>query len=371
MTVRSALYVNVWRAALPGVVLAIVLALLAKFGSHEIGRALVDGRASPVSPVLLGIVLGVLWRHFVGLGARTEIGVRWILGTLLGVGIALVGLRLTLPGLAGVGLIALPVVIACISVAVGVSLWVGRWLGLSPGLQSLLAVGSAVCGCTAIVATAPAIKARDIDTGTALACVVLIGSTGMLLYPWLAAAIFGGEALPSGVFLGTAVHDTSQVIGAALIYAQQFNSPDAVAVASATKLLRNLSIIVLVPAFAWAAHARAVRAGLDADTPAARRRPVVPGFVLAFVALVLARALGDQLVGGHAAAAGNWAAFLDVAQDTSELLLICGMTAVGLNLSLTNLGQVGIRPVVAAVVIAAATAACSLGLTYVFVTFVA
>ncbi|MEZ5533131.1 MAG: putative sulfate exporter family transporter [Steroidobacteraceae bacterium] len=371
MTVRAAILANARRAALPGVALAIALALLAKFGSHEIGRALVDGRASPVSPVLLGIVLGVLWRHFVGLGARTEVGVRWILGTLLGVGIALVGLRLTLPGLAGVGLVALPVVIACITVAVGVSLWIGRLLGLSPGLQSLLAVGSAVCGCTAIVATAPAIRARDIDTGTALACVVLIGSSGMLLYPWLAAAVFGGAALPSGVFLGTAVHDTSQVIGAALIYAQQFDSPDAVAVASATKLLRNLSIILLVPAFAWAAHARATRAGRAADAPAARRRPVVPGFVIAFVVLVMVRALGDHLVTDHAAAAGNWAVFLDVAQATSELFLICGMTAVGLNLSLTNLGEVGIRPVIAAVVIAVATATCSLGLTYLFVTFVA
>lgn len=360
------------RAALPGALLAMALALVARFGSHELGSLFVGDRPSPVSPVLLGIVLGVLWRHFVGVGARTAAGVQWILGTLLGIGIALVGLRLTLPGLAGVGVIALPVVLLCIVAAVLVSRLVGRALGLSPGLQSLLAVGSAVCGCTAIVATAPAIKARDIDTGTALTCVVLIGSLGMLLYPWLASAVFGSEALPSGVFLGSAIHDTSQVIGASLIFAQQFDAPDAVAVASATKLLRNLSIIVLVPLLAWTAHAQASRAAVEPGTGGARRRPVVPWFVVVFVALVVVRALGDQrfaagAAGAAAGAAGAWTGLLGAAQSISELFMICGMTAVGLNLSLANMGQVGMRPVIAAAAIAGATAATSLGLTWAFV----
>ncbi|HNR22805.1 MAG TPA: putative sulfate exporter family transporter [Steroidobacteraceae bacterium] len=350
-----------WLAVLPGAALALALALTAKIGTQEIGAALANGRPSPVSPVLVGIVIGVLWRHFIGVGARTEAGVRWILGTLLLVGIALVGLRLTLPGLAGVGRVAIPVVVVCILVALAVSQLVGRAFGLSAELRRLLAVGSAVCGCTAIVATAPVIRARAIDTGTALTCVVLIGSTGMLLYPWIAALVFGTDPLPAGVFLGSAIHDTSQVIGASLIYSQQFASPDAVAVASATKLLRNLSIIVLVPLFGWLAHAETTRQPDTASS--ARRRPLVPWFIVAFVALVVVRALGDQFVADRAALAGGWGATLDVAQTLSELFMICGMTAVGLNLSLANLGQVGMRPFAAALVIAVATAACSLGLT--------
>jgi uncharacterized integral membrane protein (TIGR00698 family) len=363
MALSAGTHAGTWRAAIPGVLLAAALALAAKFGSHEIGSALVHGRPSPISPVLLGIVFGVLWRHFIGVGERTEAGVRWILGTLLGIGIALVGLRLTLPGLAGVGLVALPVVVLCILTAIFVSKLVGRLFGLSQGLQSLLAVGSAVCGCTAIVATAPAIKARDIDTGTALACVVLIGSLGMLLYPWLASAVFGSDALPSGVFLGSAIHDTSQVIGASLIYAQQFNSPDAVAVASATKLLRNLSIIVLVPLLAWAAHAQAARESGEVPAGGARRKAVVPWFVIAFVVLVIARGLGDQFVASDSSAAGAWGGLLGAAQSMSELFMICGMTAVGLNLSLANTSRIGWRPFAAALVIAIATAGCSLGLT--------
>lgn len=355
-----------WHAVLPGAALALALAFTAKIGAQEIGSALASGRPSPISPVLAGIILGVLWRHFIGVGARTEAGIRWILGTLLLIGIALVGLRLTLPGLAGVGRVAIPVVVACILVALFVSRLIGRAFGLSSELRNLLAVGSAVCGCTAIIATAPVIRARAIDTGTALTCVVLIGSVGMLLYPWIAAMVFGTDPLPAGVFLGSAIHDTSQVIGASLIYSQQFASPDAVAVASATKLLRNLSIVVLVPLFGWLAHAEAAR---QPGAAAPQRRPLVPWFVVAFVVLVIVRALGDQFVAGRAGLAGAWGSALDGAQTLSELFMICGMTAVGLNLSLANMGQVGIRPFAAALTIAVATAACSLGLTSLVVAF--
>jgi len=76
----------------------------------------------------------------------------------------------------------------------------------------------------------------------------------MLLYPWLADLVFHGNARAAGVFLGTSIHDTSQVIGAALIYAQQFGVPDAVPVAGFTKLLRNLSMLALIPLAAWSAE---------------------------------------------------------------------------------------------------------------------
>lgn len=354
--------VRALRSAAPGVVLAIGLALAAKFGSKEIEASLANGHPSALSPVLLAIVLGILWRHFVGVGPDAERGVQWILGTLLKVGIALIGLRLTLQGLAGVGLIALPVVAACIATALFVSEAVGRMLGLTAGLRQLLAVGSAVCGCTAIVATAPAIRSRPLETSTALTCVVLVGSLGMLLYPWLAAAVFQGESLPVGVFLGSAIHDTSQVIGASLISAQQFGSPHVVAVASATKLFRNLSIVILVPALALLSRTRSQPA--SDQNAEVRGEPMIPAFVVWFVVLVLVRALGD-----HVFAAGSaqhaWLQTMSASQALSELLMICGMTAVGLSVSLSQMYEVGLRPICAALVVAVATASCSLGLTYV------
>jgi uncharacterized integral membrane protein (TIGR00698 family) len=351
-----------WRAAVPGAALAIALALTAHFGSKALKASIAHGSASAISPVLLGIVLGMLWRHFIGLGPQAARGVEWILTTLLRAGIALVGLRLTLDGLASAGPRALLVVAACITTAWLVATVVGRMLGLSTPLRQLLAVGSAVCGCTAIMATAPAIRARPLETGTALTCVVLIGSLGMVLYPWIAAALFPGANVPVGVFLGSAIHDTSQVVGASLIYAQQFSAPDVVAIASATKLFRNLSIVALIPLMAWLGRADE-RAALDEGVEI-RRSQVVPAFVIWFMVFVVIRALGDHFVPGTGPIHDGWLQAVSASQTLSEILLICGMTAVGLNISLVQMYSTGARAIVTALVVAAATAACSLSLTY-------
>lgn len=348
-----------WRVVVPGVALTLALALAARLGSSEITSALMDGKASPVSPVLLGIVFGILWRHFVGLGSNAGQGVQWTLGTILRIGIALVGLRLTLSGLAGVGPAAFAVVVACITTALVVSKVIGRMLGLSSAMQALLAVGCAVCGCTAIVATAAAIRARPVETGLALTCVVLIGSFGMLAYPWLAAAVLHERALPVGIFLGSAIHDTSQVVGASLIYAQQFGAPDVVGYASATKLFRNLSIIILMPLMAWSTRPRMQSASSESVSS---RPALVPQFVIWFVAFVLVRTLGDQLVTTSAQAQQTWLQAVSAVQVMSDLFMTCGMTAVGLTVCLTQMQRVGFRPICAAVIIAAATATCSLGM---------
>ncbi len=350
-----------WRVAVPGVALTLALALAARVGSGEIASLLMDGRASPVSPVLLGIVFGILWRNLIGLGSSARQGVQWILASILRIGIALVGLRLTLSGLAGVGPAAVAVVVACIATALVVSKAVGRMLGLSSVMQGLLAVGSAVCGCTAIIAASPSLRARPVETSVALTCVVLIGSLGMLLYPWLAAVVFHEEMLPVGIFLGSAIHDTSQVIGASLIYAQQYDSPEVVGFASATKLFRNLSIIILVPLLAWSAQAHSKP---DAEHAASCREPRVPRFVIWFVVFVLVRTLGDQLIAGDAHTRQMWLQAISASQVASDLFMTCGMTAVGLSVSVSQMHQVGFRPICAAVIIAAATATCSLGMIH-------
>jgi uncharacterized integral membrane protein (TIGR00698 family) len=351
-----------WRMVAPGAGLTIALALAASFGSNELKSLLMNGKASPVSPVLLGILFGILWRHFFGLGAAAQQGVQWTLATILRIGIALVGLRLTLQGLAGVGPTAIVIVTACITTAMLVSKVMGRLLGLSPVMQGLLAIGSAVCGCTAIVAASPAIRARPAETGAALTCVVLIGSLGMLLYPWLAATVFEQHTLPVGIFLGSAIHDTSQVIGASLIYAQQFNAPEVVGFASATKLFRNLSIIIIVPLMALSARAR--NDSKPAEHTSAGSEALIPPFVIWFVVFVIVRTLGDQFVATDAHAQQLWLQGIGTSLLVSDLFLVCGMTAVGLSVSLAQMYQVGFRPICAALVIAVATATCSLGLTY-------
>lgn len=350
-----------WRSVVPSVLLSIVLAVVAQVISKQFVVS-ASGRAVPaISPVLIGMVLGLTWRQFVGLAPDSDRGVRWVVENVLRAGIALVGLRLTLHGLAIVSVVAVPVVVSCVAVALLMTRLVGRALGVSSSLRQLIAVGTAVCGCTAIIATAPSVRARTDETATALTCVVLLGSVGMMLYPWLAEAVFAGSALPIGVFLGSAIHDTSQVVGAALIYSQQLGSSDVVGIASATKLLRNLSIVALVPLMAWSA-ARA-RTEVGGGTMAAiDRARVAPAFVIWFIAFVAVRAVGDHVLADHSAE-HLWRRALSVSQGLSELLLICGMTAVGLSIAVADVFRIGPRAMVTALIVALATASCSLGLT--------
>ena len=105
----------------------------------------------------------------------------------------------------------------------------------------------------------------------------------------------------AGVFLGTAIHDTSQVIGAALIYSQQAAAPAALAAASVAKLLRNLSIAVLIPVAAWLTQRHEARSAPDERDAAGdgarwHAPPLVPLFVLAFIGFIVLRTAGDALL---------------------------------------------------------------------------
>jgi uncharacterized integral membrane protein (TIGR00698 family) len=336
-------------AALPGLAFAVALAIAAKL--------LYYATDSAVSPVLCAIALGILWRNTAGIGGWAEPGLEFAGRTLLRIGIALIGLRLTLLVLADVSLAAIPIVLAAVFVALVTTLGLGRLLGVDNGMRTLLAAGTAICGCTAIIAVAPSINARKADIGIALTCVVVFGSIAMMTYPWLAGALFGHQALPAGMFLGASIHDTSQVVGASLIYADHFYAPDAVPIAGLTKFLRTLGLLVLVPAAAWWG-ARGAEASVAGAMPGLARR-AVPVFVLCFVGFVVLRTVGDYYAGDRIP---TWQAVLGLAQATSEWLLLIGMAAVGLGVTFTHLHEAGWRPIALSFLAALATGATALGM---------
>ncbi len=320
----------------------------------------------PLSPVMCAVVLGMLWRNTVGVPAWATRGLDWAMHRLLRIGIALVGLRLTLSGATAIAVTALPVALMCLTVALLAGTAIARVLAVPRRLGLLLAVGTAVCGCTAVVAMSPVIRARHAETAFAVTCVVLFGCTAMLFYPWVAGRFLAVSPLHAGIFLGTAIHDTSQVIGAALIYSQQAAAPAALAAASVAKLLRNLSIALLLPAAAWLTQ-RQDAAQRPAPYPeplagraaAAGRAALVPFFVVAFVAFIVVRTAGDALL--HASPA--WQALVNTGYTTSDLFLTCGMTAVGLSVAFTDMWRIGWRPLAAGFTIATLAGGCSLLLT--------
>jgi uncharacterized integral membrane protein (TIGR00698 family) len=352
------------RQTAPGIAVAVALALIARAIADALAQGALGLPRLPLSPVMCAVVLGMLWRNTLGVPGWATNGLKWAMHQLLRTGIALVGLRLTLAGAGSIALTALPVALTCLAVALFAGLGLARLFGVGTRLGALLAIGTAVCGCTAVVAMSPVIRARHAETAFAVTCVVLFGCAAMLCYPWVAGRFFAASPVHAGIFLGTAIHDTSQVIGAALMYSQQAQAPAALAAASVAKLLRNLSIAVLVPLAAW--RARSHGAGGDGHAAEPRHAglaphaQLVPMFVLAFLAFIAVRTAGDALLGGQSAL---WQAVVHTGYTASDLFLTCGMTAVGLSVSFTDMWRIGWRPLAAGFVVASLVGVCSLTLT--------
>jgi len=358
-----------WHAA-PGVLIAVALALLARGMADALAQGALGLPRFPLSPVMCAVVLGMLWRNTLGVPAWAGQGLKWAMHQLLRCGIALVGLRLTLLGATAIAATALPVALTCLLFALGTGLALARLLNVPRRLGLLLAIGTAVCGATAVVAMSPVIRARHAETAFAVTCVVLFGCGAMLCYPWVAGHFFAAAPRHAGIFLGTAIHDTSQVVGAALMYSQQAHQPEALAAASVAKLLRNLSIALLIPVAAWLTQRHDARTPAEASGPDAAEAPqaaglsghvrLVPMFVLGFVACIIVRTAGDTLL---PAGSALWPALIHTGYTTSDLFLTCGMTAVGLSVSFTDMWRIGWRPLAAGFAVATLVGGCSLALT--------
>ncbi|MEM9057847.1 MAG: putative sulfate exporter family transporter [Pseudomonadota bacterium] len=324
----------------PGLLLALGLALAGRYLSTVVGSDLLGLAKSPMSPIMMAIVLGITVRNALPLSATFQPGIHCALKRVLRLGIVLLGFRMSLGQLGDVGIKSLPVIGATVGSALLIVTWLSRRLGLSRGLGTLLTVGTSICGITAIVATAPTIGARDHEVSYAVACVTLFGVVAMLLYPFAAHALFNGDAFAIGLFLGTAVHDTAQVAGAGLVYEQYYGNAQALDVATVTKLLRNLTMLLIIPLVAVLHHRQAAGSGA-----APRWYTLVPLFVVGFAAMSVLRTIGDagELAFG-VLSPERWATLIALVQGAAELCLAVAMAAVGLSTCVRNLLSIGVKP---------------------------
>ena len=349
--VSSAVPAPGYRFPLPGVAAAFLVMLAGFWLADRIGRQILAAQgltgSSPVSGVPVAIVLGLLLRNTLPLPAWLAPGLKFATTNILRAGIVLVGIRLSVFDVLKLGIAGLPVVLAAIMTGVLFVTWFNKRLGLPPRLGTLIAAGTSICGVTAIVSTAPAIDADEKEVAYAVANVVAFGLIGMLLYPYLAHAVLTtSETI--GLFLGTSIHDTSQVVGAALTYKQVYGDDVVLRVATVTKLTRNIFLAVVIPVLTWMhmrSNARIGSGGIGGVTT------LVPGFVAGFLAMAIARSIGDATLASSGAAFGvlsaeSWASMTRDLGDfwASQVLLGTAMAAVGLNTNFAVFKGVGLKP---------------------------
>ena len=366
-----------WERALtivPGLALAAGVMLAAGWLAHVAGAGLLRlqgldpaGRASPVSSISVAILLGLAVANTAGTAAFFRPGLAFAVQGVLRLGIILVGVKLSFFDVVRLGAWGVPVVATIIVVALVVTTWFARSLGLSDRLGTLAAASTAICGVTAALAVGPTIGAEESEVAYTVANVTLFGLVAMLTYPYIAHALFGAGSAAVGLFLGTGIHDTSQVMGAALSYKELFGDETALQIATVTKLTRNVFLVGVVPALAFL-HAR--RTGLPGERVEVGR--LFPLFVLGFLAMAVVRSVGDAgLAGGGRALwafdASAWKSATKTAGETwASAALATAMAGVGLSTNFRSFRQMGMKPLYVGALSAALVASLALALAAAF-----
>jgi uncharacterized integral membrane protein (TIGR00698 family) len=342
---------------MPGLALAFLIAMSGRLLA-DLPSAALGFEKTPLSPILVAILLGLLLRNAIGLPTVYEAGLQLALKKVLRIGVALLGIRLSLAMTGTIGLFALPIVIGCIATALFLVTRVAALVGLPPRLATLIAVGTAICGNSAIVAMAPVIDATDDEVSYAVGCITVFGLIALIFYPYLGNALFDGDATLIGLFMGTAIHDTAQVAGAGMVYLAQFGSPQVLDIATVTKLQRNMFMLVVIPLMAFYSNRSHASGSIRSQIRAA-----IPMFVFGFLAMSLLRTIGD--LGDRPfgfLSPETWTMLIEWATKSATLCLAVAMSAVGLGTSFTRLRGLGLRPLAVGLFAAVIVGAVSYGL---------
>jgi uncharacterized integral membrane protein (TIGR00698 family) len=324
--------------ALPGLIAVVILAAVA-YASRLV-------LPSIFGVATVGLFLGMFVAN-IGRMPQLDAGAKLGRGWLLPIGIVLLGARLSLADVLSTGLGAISVLVIDITLVLVVTLTLGRFMGMSSRLATLIGVGTAICGNTAIIATAPVLKADDREVSFAVATITLFGTAAVVVFPLLGHALGMSDDL-FGHWAGAAVNDTSQVTATAFSY-----SVPAGETATIVKLTRNtLMVPVIFLVGTWVATR-----GATSEEPGKRRdllrsaRKAVPPFLIGFLALALINSAGlmpDEVA--------------DTLVELSQAFIVAALVGVGLSTKLAALRQTGPAPFLMGLVVAILLAIVSLAL---------
>ena len=324
---------------LPGIFLAFVLFIFSQSFNNIVGIGILGYEKSPISTAMIAILMGIALSNTFKMRENFLLGLDFTQKYILKLGIICLGIQLKPFEFLKFGTIAIPLIIVCIiSVLIIIKLLIKK-LKISTKMAYLISIGSTVCGTTAIMATAPIIKASKSEVAYAIANMTVFGIISMLVYPYFANVYFNGEPLFVGLFLGTAIHETSQVAAAGLIYDQQFNSPETLNIATVTKLIRNTFLVIMIPLFAFLYNRNTTK------TKKYSLLDIFPYFVLGFIGMIIFRNIGDQIFLTENTQK-IWQNSISNIKDSAKIFLSMAMAAVGLSTNLKDLKLMGYKPFV-------------------------
>ena len=281
-----------------------------------------------VSPLVIAVVLGALISNLGLLPETCRLGLGFSARNLLRLGIVMLGLQLSFAQVRELGTPGLVLVITVVTITFMGTQWLGRKMGLSPGLSLLVATGFSICGASAIAAMRPVSDADDDDMAYAIALVTICGTLAIFLLPSVGELI-GFSGAQFGSWVGASVHDVAQTVATAAS-----SNEDAQHAAIVVKLTRVMLLAPLVAAVSFARRRKLNRTlATQPDKSQAKLPSLMPLFIVGFLAAVTINSAFD--LPNSVLADAKW---------IEKSLLVCALVGLGTGVDARKLRRVGSRP---------------------------
>lgn len=314
------------RPLLPGMALASAVSIAAVFAEPLIRTA--SGGRLALPGMVIALIIGIAL-HSLAARPVFEPGLTFAVKKLLRWAIGLLGLRVALGDIIGLGAGTLVLVVGAMAITIATGIWLARRVGAHDGYGALAGAATAVCGASAALATTtvlPHYQARAADTAFTVVAANAVSTLVMLAYPPLAILI-GLDPTRTGILLGATIHDMAQVVGAGYAVSDTVGNTAVV-----VKLFRVFLLLPVVLTIGWW-FMRQGETAHEAKVP-------VPVFALVFLALVVVNSiLPNTVLAAPYMQVKGWL----VAISNAGLLI--AIAALGLGTSITAILSIGWRHV--------------------------
>jgi uncharacterized integral membrane protein (TIGR00698 family) len=246
-------YLKLGRKELPGLLFCLVVAVVSYILTRgtvlDGGPRLLDAgifSENPVfsllfkiGPIVLGLMIGLLV-NFSPLSPGGAYSGRF----LLRLAIVLMGARVTVDVLSHASLTGIVIILVVMAFTIWLAMFLGKKANLDPDAGALIGTGNSICGVSACLSVAPAIRAKASNTFAVIGVISLLGLVGVFIVPWLASAT-GLSASQAEVLIGGSLHEIGNVIPAADLYHNAFGGEDVAALVLAYKMIRVATLVVV------------------------------------------------------------------------------------------------------------------------------
>ena len=309
----------------PGILFAFIIALVANW----------LGSIFPIiGGAVFGIVIGIIINNFIGKPKIVEKGVTFTSKKILQWAIIVLGAGLSLTQVWQTGLSSFSVMIFTLLSAFITAYGVGKLMGVQSNLKTLIGVGTAICGGSAIAAISPIIEADDMEIAYSVSTIFLFNVIAVLIFPPLG-HLLGFSDSAFGLWAGTAINDTSSVVAAGYAY-----SNAAGAYATIVKLTRTTMIIPISLIFSFIIAYKKKKASMEDQEVNYSFKKIFPWFIIWFLVASLLNTIGIFP-----------ASSIPYINTIGKFMIVMALTAIGLNSDFKKMLKTGVKPIILGLIV--------------------